>query len=311
MESIFQSLWRESIKNPEPLSDYFLVAVILMESRNQGPQLRSSAYGGVGGYTRYDVVDGQQRITTFSLLVAAVHYCKTMFLVQDKDDIDKDNISVRYERGNRIGECLPYKLLFEESQDEQMAVIFRRLQNVNETFNTAWERIMSALDMPNLTALQGDEFLQYGKNYVTLCNALVNKLNDMTAKDRMTYLLKFSSYLASHVKVLEVLAPDAAAARNAFTVASTPGEPLDVVTEMKRLLGESLQDEESKDRLLNCFGQSFAGEGEEESERAIVATARAYKSDTEISFDAGPESLVMVIGGVGVGDRLPDDGIAA
>jgi uncharacterized protein with ParB-like and HNH nuclease domain len=100
------ALWEQSATAGLDKPHYFMGAIILTPS----------TFAGGAGVKCYDVVDGQQRITSFSLLVAAVFYVAT------------ELSSAALER---VQEVLPYRLLADNNKDTRIA--HWRLKNVNET----------------------------------------------------------------------------------------------------------------------------------------------------------------------------------
>jgi hypothetical protein len=145
---------------------------------------------------------------------------------------------------------------------------------------------------------------QYGVNYAALCqelDRLLQLFQPTENEDRLDRLIHLADYLCSHVRVLRVVAPDAAAARLAFRIANTPGEPLDTPTVMRQELAATLDagdesDVGAIDELHAQFDVATPGLDFGEDERAILATARAYLCRVCVQSAAGgPDELIRQV----------------
>lgn len=272
--SLLDSIWELSLKPEEEQSFYFMGAIITTPNKCQERRY---------GLTEIsDVVDGQQRLFTFSLLVAATLY--TAERLGHDTDVVKDRLPLTLLRnagrgGRSIGDW--------------------RLENVHRSRFEAWKEVVCGDTMP-IPASLSETAMQYGKNYKALFERLNELLQPVDSHEaKAGQLASFAQFLDGRVRVLYVSAPDAVSARNAFRVSNTPGEPLDTATLMRMELKETLKgtedEEEDVNKLEEQFNRGAPGADFEEDDRSMFATARAFMRDVALDPENGPEELISVV----------------
>jgi uncharacterized protein with ParB-like and HNH nuclease domain len=202
----------EAIKNNEP--EYFLGSLVITGS----------------GTARFEVVDGQQRLTTISLIISAI---KDFF--NDKGDtsaareISSDFLA---KTDRRTKEKEP-KLILNETDNDIYQKIIDGFLNVKESEATR----------------QSHKKLFHAANYIKIYITTIAKKSD----DSDTMLHNLLDYLESNLKVIVVTAPDDSNAFVIFETLNDRGLDLAISDLLKNYLflksGDKI--EETKNRWLS------------------------------------------------------------
>ncbi|MCE2745940.1 MAG: DUF262 domain-containing HNH endonuclease family protein [Burkholderiales bacterium] len=211
VESLLTDI-NDAIRNKE--NEYFLGSVVVTGPINQ----------------RYEVVDGQQRLTTVSLLIAAI---KDIFLRDGDTDVVA---SVRSE--------------FLASTDRKTKEKESKLV-LNEIDNELYQELIDSI--PNVEA---DRFTrQSHKRLLEAARTVFNYIEELCAKSRDAEedLHAWLDYLETNLKVIVVTAPDDSNAFVIFETLNDRGLELAISDLLKNYLFHKSSDklEETKNRWLS------------------------------------------------------------
>lgn len=229
------------------LSGYLLGNIVLIKDSNDD--------------NKYSVVDGQQRLTTISLIYKAIQL-KGMEILSDPNVREK-NIDLT-EVSDMISTALKsYSLVDDFGQFRS----FRILHNSQYTFGTIYKDILHYSIKANKGDKNKDENTQHVDTIELKPNStksdqnildVWDEINDQLESFSYTDLIRFRHYLDSRVYLIKTTAPSESKAFQLFEVLNDRGkslEPLDLIKNLflKRLDQDGMNDDGKYD-----FNQSWS-----------------------------------------------------
>ncbi|MGX2956482.1 DUF262 domain-containing protein [Ursidibacter arcticus] len=173
-------------------SEYFLGSLVLKENKNDG-------------YTEYDVLDGQQRLTTLFLLTSVI---RDMTDNQQRKRTCHDSI---FQQGNE-----------DDNIPERLRIIFDIRDEVKE-FVTENIKLENGTNLENIKDFANNK--DCDKSIYNMANAIVNMQNYIKEKDS-SFLDKFFKFFRNNVILIYVASEDLNDAFRMFTVLNNRGVKL-------------------------------------------------------------------------------------
>lgn len=195
-----------------------------------------------GIISKYDIIDGQQRITTFSLILLAV-YC-----IAITDGVEQNDITIGTVRG-----CL-WKVINREYKREYCVVTLNSIEKkcFSDLFNKAFDSPKEILDFCSSYKSTSKFDERVLGNFQYICNFLNTCVRDETNKNA---ILDYADYLLQHVQFIAIEANcQANRVFSMFESINSKGKRLEEIDLIKTYIFSKL-DESSYATYLDRWGQ--------------------------------------------------------
>ncbi len=180
----------------DDLSGYLLGNIVLIEGQDSNKE--------------YDVIDGQQRLTTLSLLFCALRKCLL--------NVWQDTKNQKYER--HAYELSQYfELIDDDYEFEGVKIIHNSTLDYHQTYEDIIKDLVSEEETPN------------SNNVLIVYNTILDKLEALAKREPET-LIYLRKYLVTKVSLIVTIAPNMDKAFQLFEVLNDRGqqlEPMDLV----------------------------------------------------------------------------------
>lgn len=250
------------------------------KSKSTTPDIYLGAIITFNNNGEFEIVDGQQRIVTFTLLIAVI-----IWVSEKSELILKKRSGDRFVLKHIDYNCLGFGVKF-----------MPRIKNSNTALNHSWLKIFredeDIWDLPNLSDIQQDSST-YSKNFCALHDMLVSNLQTLPVNDRHIHLECLARYIAGNFRATIIRAPSASTARQAFRVANYRGQPFDVIDYAKSTFHDILAgDEDQQIELCDAFEQSAL---KRNSETAFLTAVRAWTQCVDVPSLDNPDGIVKAM----------------
>ena len=236
----------------------------------------------------YEIVDGQQRVITFSLLCAAIRYVSSkhthLFVPPQPAEALAD-----------MWKPLPSEMFGFKAAEEE-APWSSRIIIKDESLNNHWCELFSGGEydwaLPSDSAIT-NEASKYAVNFSALCNQLSHRVEEVPAADRFKHVRALARYVGHYFRATIITAPTKAAARQAFRVANYRGQPFELAEYAKSELHDVLC-RNIEQQLALC--SAFEDCAPDESELAVLSVTRAWLCRADILDGGATDDLEGIVG---------------
>ena len=180
----------------DDLSGYLLGNIVLIEGQDSNKE--------------YDVIDGQQRLTTLSLLFCALRKCLL--------NVWQDTKNQKYER-HAYELSRYFELIDDDYEFEGVKIIHNSTLDYHQTYEDIIKDLVSEEETPN------------SNNVLIVYNTILDKLEALAKREPET-LIYLRKYLVTKVSLIVTIAPNMDKAFQLFEVLNDRGqqlEPMDLV----------------------------------------------------------------------------------
>ena len=207
----------------DDLSGYLLGNIVLIEGQDSNKE--------------YDVIDGQQRLTTLSLLFCALRKCLL--------NVWQDKKNQKYER--HASELSRYfELIDDDYEFEGVKIIHNSTLDYHQTYEDIIKDRVSKEETPN------------SNNVLIVYNTILDKLEALAERDPQI-LIYLRKYLETKVSLIVTIAPNMDKAFQLFEVLNDRGQQLEPMDLVKNFLLKVLNEGGASRNKIDEFVKKWNG----------------------------------------------------
>lgn len=229
---ILDDIFRASSLSKTEREEGYFIGSIYVHDRNEKLD---------GLVQKYEIIDGQQRLTTVSLLLLSIYSLAKQYNISESKETFMDvrralwkNVGGNYDKQNRT-----ISLSSVESK------CFESL------YNTCFDKPKKILDFCNRYETKNIFEKRVIDNFKTIYNRVANKF----PKEKRLELLEFAYFVLNYVQIIAI--DSICSISKAFSIfesINSKGKPLDEIDKIKTYIFSKL-DEESYDYYLDLWGK--------------------------------------------------------
>ena len=238
-EDELEELWRDISTSFELQSQYFM-GVVIFHQHNEGSK-------------QFNIVDGQQRLTTFSVLFATIRDFLSAYSTDPKQDIFKNiDETLSGQREACEDTLTPASAVLSPHGRDPAAKSYIKLNEIDQRIYS--EKILAKKSQPLTTS----KILKSDNRLVKCQKYLVTKIKEdfMAEKDGIQQLSRFTTHLLDNLIFITVTVLDDADAYVLFESLNSKGMKLSAADLIKnRILLRCHGDENKSRRALSDWGK--------------------------------------------------------
>ena len=196
---------------------------------------------------KYEIIDGQQRLTTISLLLLSIYSLMMRYEVSEADYIEVKKALWKYVDRNF------------DKQNKSLALNSIEKKCYEDLYNSCFDKPKEIIDFCNQYKVQNS----FEKRVVDNFKIIYNRIENTFSEEKKNDLLNFSDFLLNFVQIIAIDSTcSISKAFSIFESINSKGKPLDEIDKIKTYIFSEL-DETSYDYYLDLWGKLIIETGDQ------------------------------------------------